>query len=140
MPGRILQERHPTLFWTPCAAHVLDLLLEDIGKLDWVTQIVEDARRITKYIYNHPWVLSLMREHTNGRDLVRPAATRFATIFLTLQSILGTLASLKQMFVSQLWLDSNYSKKAEGEAVAQIVFDNNFSQKASEIVKVTSKL
>ncbi|XP_057858906.2 uncharacterized protein LOC131067771 [Cryptomeria japonica] len=59
--GRILQERHPTLFWTPCATHVLDLLLDDIGKLEWVTPVVEDARRITKYIYNHPWVLNLMR-------------------------------------------------------------------------------
>ena len=25
--GRMLMERHPTLFWTPCAAHCLDLLL-----------------------------------------------------------------------------------------------------------------
>lgn len=86
--GRILQDKHHTLFWTPCAAHVLDLLLEDIGKLDWVTPIVEDGRRITKYIYNHPWVLNLMREHTNGRELVRPGVTRFAMVFLTLQSIL----------------------------------------------------
>ncbi|XP_057848458.2 uncharacterized protein LOC131058955 [Cryptomeria japonica] len=49
--GGILQERHPTLFWTPCATHVLDLLLEDKGKLEWVTPVVEDARRITKYIW-----------------------------------------------------------------------------------------
>lgn len=99
--GRILQHRHPTLFWTPCATHVLDLLLEDIGNLDWVTLVVEDARKITKYIYNHPWVLHLIREHTQGKDLVRAGVTRFATIFLTLQSILGALTSLKQMFVSQ---------------------------------------
>jgi hypothetical protein len=30
--GRILMDRIPYLFWTPCAAHCLDLLLEDIGK------------------------------------------------------------------------------------------------------------
>ena len=52
--GRILQEKHSTLFWSPCAAHVIDLLLEDIGKLDWVKPVVEEARKITKYIYNHP--------------------------------------------------------------------------------------
>jgi len=31
--GRILMERIPTLFWSPCAAHCLDLMLEEIGKL-----------------------------------------------------------------------------------------------------------
>ncbi|XP_059063100.1 uncharacterized protein LOC131079406 isoform X2 [Cryptomeria japonica] len=138
--GRILQERHPTLFWTPCAAHVLDLLLEDIGKLEWVTPVVEDARRITKYIYNHPWVLNLMRQHTQGKDLVRDGVTRFATIFLTLQSLLAALTSLKQMFVSGEWLNSPYSKKPEGEVVACIVFDNQFAQRAAEIVKVSEPL
>ena len=48
---RLLQEKHPTLFWTPCAAHCLDLLLEDISKIDWVKPIVDEARDITKYIY-----------------------------------------------------------------------------------------
>ena len=31
--GRMLEEKHPTIWWTPCAAHCLDLMLEDIGKL-----------------------------------------------------------------------------------------------------------
>lgn len=30
--GKILMDRIPTLFWSPCAAHCLDLMLEDIGK------------------------------------------------------------------------------------------------------------
>jgi hypothetical protein len=30
---KLLMERIPTLFWTPCAAHCLDLMLEDIGKM-----------------------------------------------------------------------------------------------------------
>jgi hypothetical protein len=31
--GRLLERKIPHLFWTPCAAHCLDLMLEDIGKL-----------------------------------------------------------------------------------------------------------
>jgi hypothetical protein len=31
--GRILMDRIPHLFWTPCAAHCLDLMLEDVGKI-----------------------------------------------------------------------------------------------------------
>jgi hypothetical protein len=30
--GRLLMLRYPTLFWTPCAAHCIDLILEDMEK------------------------------------------------------------------------------------------------------------
>jgi hypothetical protein len=138
--GRILEEKHNTLFWSPCAAHVIDLLLEDIGKLDWVKPVVEEARKITKYIYNHPWVLRLMRDYTEDKELVRPAVTRFATIFLTLQSVLHHMNPLRQMFVCPKWLQSSYSKKADGQSVARIVFDIQFFDRATEIVEVTWKL
>ena len=83
LAGRLLEEKHKTIFWTPCAAHCIDLMLEDIGKLDWVRNTVDNAKSITKFIYNHTLVLSLMRKHTGGKDIIRPAITRFATHFLT---------------------------------------------------------
>lgn len=39
--GRMIMERHPNLFWTPCVAHWIDLMLEDIGKILFVKDIVE---------------------------------------------------------------------------------------------------
>jgi len=27
--SRMLMDKHPSLFWTPCAAHCIDLMLED---------------------------------------------------------------------------------------------------------------
>ena len=65
--GRMLEEKHPTIWWTPCAAHCLDLMLEDIRKIEWVKKCVEHAKSISKYIYNHSWVLSLMRKNTGGK-------------------------------------------------------------------------
>jgi hypothetical protein len=135
--GRLLMERHPTLFWSPCAAHCLDLLLEDIGKLSWVEKVIEDGRNIAKYIYNHTWVLSLMREHTGGKDLVRAGVTRFATNFLNLESILETLLDLRRMFVSKKWLESPYAKKPEAEKIVKVVFDTSFSKLIEEIIKVS---
>ena len=32
--GMRLMERRRRLWWTPCAAHCIDLMLEDIGKLN----------------------------------------------------------------------------------------------------------
>ena len=102
--------------------------------------VLEDARRVTKYIYNHPRVLGLMRKTTKGKDLVRPTMTRFVTMFLTLQSILDHILALKQMFMCANWVASSYSKKLEREAVAQIVFDDSVFAKAKEIVEVTSRI
>lgn len=55
--GRLVVERHPTISWPPPNAHCLDLLLEGIGKIGgWVKNVVEDAKHVTKFIYDHTWV------------------------------------------------------------------------------------
>jgi hypothetical protein len=110
--GRMLEEKHRTIWWTPCAAHCLDLMLEDIRKIEWVKKTVEQGKSITRYIYNHSWVLNLMRKNIDGRELVRSAITRFATNFLTLQSMIGQKANPRKMFSCDEWNASQWSKKA----------------------------
>jgi hypothetical protein len=86
--GRLLMQRYPTMFWTPCAAHFIDLILEDMEKIPYIKDIVELARSITTFIYNHEYVLSLMRRFANNRELVHPAITCLATSFIPLRSLL----------------------------------------------------
>eukprot|EP00253_Pinus_taeda_P001982 PITA_01982 len=119
--GRMLMDRHPTLFWTPCAAHCIDLMLEDIGKIPFVKDIVDSSKSITKIIYNHTFVLSLMRKFTKNKELVCPAITRFATSFISLQSLLNSMWDVKRMFLSEEWRALTMSRKPEGEAVFRLV-------------------
>eukprot|EP00253_Pinus_taeda_P014538 PITA_14538 len=86
--SKMLMERHHTLFWTPCAAHCINLLLEDMGKLSFIKEVVDMARSVPKFIYNHAFVLSLMRRFTRNKELRRPAITRFARNFIILSSLL----------------------------------------------------
>jgi hypothetical protein len=65
--GRLLMERHCSLFWTPCAAHCIDFMLEDMGKTSFIKEVIDQARSVPKFIYNHTFVLSLMRRHTKNR-------------------------------------------------------------------------
>ncbi|PKI45114.1 hypothetical protein CRG98_034498 [Punica granatum] len=51
--GHLLEQEFKTIFRSPCAAHCINLILSDIGKLDEVNDIVTHAAKITKYIYNH---------------------------------------------------------------------------------------
>eukprot|EP00253_Pinus_taeda_P008141 PITA_08141 len=132
--GKMLEEKHPTIWWSPCAAHCLDLMLEDIGKIEWVKKCVEDAKSITRYIYNHSWVLNFMRKHTGGKELVRSAITRFATNFLLLQSLIQQKTNLRKMFSCDKWNSSQWSKKAEGKQMVDQVFDKKNWSKIEEIV------
>jgi hypothetical protein len=115
--GRTLMQRFPTLFWTPCASHCLDLMLEDIGKLKEFKKPIAQAKRVTTFIYRHGRICSAMREKTGGMDLVRPGATWFATCFLTLKSLHKHRDALRGLFVSEVW---NQNKLAKTEAVKNV--------------------
>ncbi|KAJ6942043.1 hypothetical protein NC652_007979 [Populus alba x Populus x berolinensis] len=83
--GQLLMGKRKRLFWTPCAAHCIDLILEDFEKKLEVHQVtIANGRRITSYIYSRTILISMLRHFTKGKDLIRPAAIRFATTYLTL--------------------------------------------------------
>ncbi|KAL0928982.1 hypothetical protein M5K25_000921 [Dendrobium thyrsiflorum] len=114
--GHMLMEKRKHLYWTPCAAHCIDLILEQLGDLPQHKNALSKAKKITMFIYNHSWVLSLMRKFSK-KEIIRPATTRFATSYLTLQSILDVRQPLEAKFTSTQWLNSAWGKKPEGKEV-----------------------
>ncbi|XP_075665887.1 uncharacterized protein LOC142635638 [Castanea sativa] len=126
-------------------AHCIDLMLENIANPKWfplVDEAIKKAKKITKFIYNHGVVLDLMRQDfTNGRELCRPAITRFATNFLSLQSMLRFKKELRQMFTSDKWLSCPHAKTAVGKEISKIVLeDYSFWSQCTHIVKVSEPL
>ncbi|RWR72938.1 hypothetical protein CKAN_00118600 [Cinnamomum micranthum f. kanehirae] len=107
--GKGVAEKYGTFYWTACAAHCIDLMLEDMAKPD-LFPVNASTRKVTKFIYNHLSVLNLMRrEYTHGRELIRPAITRFATNFISLQCLYQFRKELQQMFTSTAWEQCNVS-------------------------------
>nr|XP_034890258.1 uncharacterized protein LOC118030302 [Populus alba] len=99
--GWLLMEEFPSIFWSPCAAHCINLILQDIGKLQSVCCVVEHAFGITKYIYNHCYPLCLMRKFIGEKEIFRSALTCFANNFIALQSILAYKDELRAMVTSR---------------------------------------
>ncbi|KAG6508679.1 hypothetical protein ZIOFF_034059 [Zingiber officinale] len=96
---------------TLCGAlHCIDLMLEDIAKLKIFSDTIEHSKMVVKFLYGHGTILSLMRKYTNGKEILRPAVTRFATSFLTLQSM---MLSSDDRLKADIQLD--LYNKAEGE-------------------------
>ncbi|XP_040991643.1 uncharacterized protein LOC121238717 isoform X2 [Juglans microcarpa x Juglans regia] len=138
--GKLLMEKYKTFFCTACGSHCIDLILEEIGKIDLIKEVLAKARQVTQFIYNNAWVLNLMRKKTGGRDIIQHATTRFVSIFLTLQSIVSLKGHLHQMFTGTAWMNSNFSKQRVGLEVAEIIVDPLFWSIADQTLKVTKPL
>ena len=118
-------EDYRNLYWTPCAAHCIDLMMANIGRLKHVRKLVQKGQTITKFIYNHGPLLAQMREQIGG-NLLRPGITRFATNFISINSIKEKEVGLKALFTGDWWSESSYRKMTEGKKVEGIILDMRF--------------
>jgi len=114
LAGKLLQEKRSHLYWTPCAAHCIDLMLEDIGKLPLIKKTIQRGVSLVGFIYSHSSSLSLLQQFTNKRELVRHAVTRFATSYLSLQRLHQEKGNLRKMFISDEWSNNKLLKKLRG--------------------------
>ncbi|CAN1222407.1 hypothetical protein LINGRAPRIM_LOCUS566 [Linum grandiflorum] len=125
--GTKLMEKRKHLFWTPCAAHCLDLMLEDLEKqLPIHKTTINKGRKITNFIYGRSMLISIMKEFTKDQDLIRHAVTRFATAYLTLGCLSKHKGDLMSMFSSEKWKKSAFSSIREGKRIQGIVMDGRF--------------
>ena len=51
--GLAIQAKYPKITWVPCATHTLNLLLKDIGRLNFIKQTLLDANDVVKFIREH---------------------------------------------------------------------------------------
>ena len=60
----LLKAKRPTIFWTSCATHTINLMLEGIGKQPKFKALIAKAKALTIFIYAHHKTLSMMRKFT----------------------------------------------------------------------------
>jgi len=76
--------------------------------------IVLQASKITKCIYNHCdslYLMRKMRKHTGGRKMLHHAPTNFTINVIALQSILAEKDTLRAIITSREWTSSIYMKE-----------------------------
>ncbi|KRH49117.1 hypothetical protein GLYMA_07G133300v4 [Glycine max] len=139
--GELLMHKRENLYWTSCAAHCIDLIFEDFEKHFKVHQTtITKGRRITTYIYGRTMLISIMKKFTNGRDLIRPGMTRFATAYLTLACLHELKASLMSMFSSEEWKTSKFGTSQEERKVQNMALDSRFWKNVIMCLKVAAPL
>ena len=136
--GKLLMKKY-NLYWTPCAAHCIDLMFEDIAKRATFSELITNARKITNFIYNHGWLVAKVRKVCGG-DIVRPGATRFATNYIALESLLKKRVDLKKIFISDEWASHKLSRSTIGHDVEVLMFDHTYWEKVSKLVSIYEPL
>ncbi|KAG9445278.1 hypothetical protein H6P81_016618 [Aristolochia fimbriata] len=138
--GKLLMSKYKTFFWSGCASHCVELMLENIAQMDEVKETILKSKGMCQIIYNHPFILNLLRKATGGRDLIQPAISKFATDFLSLQTITSLKEPLHQMFTSDAWVQSPLSKHFLGVELTRMVLDQQFWSSCEDVLKVTKPL
>jgi len=127
----LLSVERPKIFWTSCASHTINLMLEGMGKMKKFKTTIDQAKSLTIFIYAHHRTLALMRKFTKKREIVRPGVTRFASNFLTMQSLYEKKEQLRKMSQSDEWEKINHVKSAKGvQATTTLVRPNFWSSVA----------
>ncbi|XP_075665181.1 uncharacterized protein LOC142634813 [Castanea sativa] len=138
--GRILCEKYRNISWLPCAAHYLNLIFKEIGKMDHVAKLAKRASKITVFIYNHVALQAWLRTRKNWTEIVRPGPTRFATTFIALGSLKEHKHDLQALVTSKFYVESRYAKDKKAKAVVKIILDNQFWNDCHVIVHIMSPL
>ncbi|XP_070667962.1 uncharacterized protein [Malus domestica] len=138
--ANMMKLKRPNMFWTSCATHTLNLMIQGIGCLPKFKRVIDKAKSFTIFIYAHHKTLALMRKYMKKRDIVRPEITRFATSFLTLQSLNDKRKDLRIMVFSDEWEQCKHSKSTKGKMAYATMMSAHFWERVSLCLKVFEPL
>ncbi|CAN7058200.1 unnamed protein product [Brassica rapa subsp. trilocularis] len=136
--GRLLAERYPNISWSPCAAHCMNLILEDVGNMPNVKELVSAVSKVTIFVYNHKSTLNFLRKRQGWREIIRPGETRFATTFIALQSAYAHKDDLQALVVDQEF--RQFLKTEKARCVKAVVLDENMWAHCLLIVRIMAPM
>ncbi|XP_020988179.1 uncharacterized protein LOC110276029 [Arachis duranensis] len=112
----------------------------DISSMPHISNLATRASKITVFMYNHTMFLSWLRQRTDWREIVRPGATHFSSIFLTLMSIFERKSDLQSLVVDTHFTGHKLGRNANGRAVSAIILDNKFWDDCFTACQIVSPL
>jgi hypothetical protein len=75
---RYLTNEHHHIAWQSCLPHTINLILKTIGDLPDHEFVINSAKLIARWLYNHGKLYTMMK-NAIGENMVRWNVTRFGT-------------------------------------------------------------
>ena len=73
---QVLRREYSAIAWHPYVAHTINLMLKSVGDFREHDIVIQSARAISRWLYNHSKLHEMMKAAIGG-ELVRWNATRF---------------------------------------------------------------
>jgi hypothetical protein len=101
-------------------------MIQGISNMPKFKKVIDQAKAFTIFVYGHTRTLECLRYFTEGKEVVRPGVTRFASNFLTLTSILEKKDELKKMVIHSRWESLKEVKSKKGKDAIAIMMSPSF--------------
>ncbi|KAF1893456.1 hypothetical protein Lal_00001934, partial [Lupinus albus] len=115
----MLNEKFPSILWSPCGAHCLNLILGDIGKMEHVSTLAKSVSDITKFVYNHGFLLAWLRKR---------------------QGIHEHKHDLQAFVTSKDFIDSRYYRDKKANRFVEVVMNTRFWNDCAIIINIVAPL
>jgi len=101
-------------------------MLQEIGNMARFKKVIDQAKTFTIFVYGHTRTLECLRYFTEEKEIIRPGVTRFASTFLTLNSIQEKKDHLRKMVVHSRWDSLKDVKSKKGKDATTIILNPTF--------------
>nr|XP_023912414.1 uncharacterized protein LOC112024002 [Quercus suber] len=125
--------------WVPLLRDQKKELL-DMGDMPHVERLKKCATKVTIFIYNHVALIAWLRKRPSWTDIVRAGATRFATTFLSFESLHVHKHDLQALVTSKFFVENRLARESKAKEVVSIILDNSFWDDINVLVKISSPL
>ena len=115
---RLLKKKYPHLFTSVDTTHSLDLLLLDMGGVEWISEIVASVKELVILVKNHDAPRGALRAQTHLK-LKMPADTRFKFVHTMLARVVLLKDHLIATFAAPQF--RNWAADQKGDMKLQIV-------------------
>ncbi|CAI5520956.1 unnamed protein product [Closterium sp. Naga37s-1] len=118
----------PHIEHVPCATHVLDLMMEDMGKMGWAKGLVEKGGEMITFVRNHHFTRAYMKK-VGGKQVLKPAGTRFGTQYIAMARLCEVRSGLAAMVLSdewKVWAAADKDRKTAAEKFRAAVMDEEW--------------
>ncbi|RVW32407.1 hypothetical protein CK203_109279 [Vitis vinifera] len=109
---------------------LMDKVVEEVGEENFVQVVTDNEASFKAAVF------------TKDRDLLRLGITRFATEFISLESLIRYEADLKRMCTTNEWCEFNKdrSRKSVRDKVSNLILTDRFWKKAGEVQTIMEPL
>ncbi|GBG87502.1 hypothetical protein CBR_g45561 [Chara braunii] len=116
LQGPEQRQEHRQITWLPCAVHVCNKMLSDIGcSSAWSKDIIVWGRAVVRFIKEHGAALYIFRKESKQMGLIYPCMTRFASVFSMIERLQGVRSALERTVDGDGWgLDSQGEEELGG--------------------------